>query len=145
MKSIVQSKDITGIEVTNITKHGLWLLTRDHELFISFKEFPQFQDASVSKIMKIEQPNPTVLHWPDLGIELAVESVRCFPLVSPTPAQQHVLVDRPRQDLSRARGSENHGIDSNQQCSTLPTVAAREAFPTMAVYLSVQPLVLFLF
>lgn len=85
MQSIVQSKDITGIEVTNITKHGLWLLTRDHELFISFKEFPQFQDASVSKIMKIEQPNPTVLHWPDLGIELAVESVRCFPLLSPTP------------------------------------------------------------
>ncbi|MBX3303457.1 MAG: DUF2442 domain-containing protein [Nitrospira sp.] len=82
MKSIIHSKDMTGIEVTNITKHGLWLLTRDHELFISFKEFPQFQDASVSKIMKIEQPNPNVLHWPDLGIELAVESVRCFPLVS---------------------------------------------------------------
>jgi hypothetical protein len=84
MKSIIHGKDMTGIEVTNITKHGLWLLTRDHELFISFKDFPQFQDASVSKIMKVEQPNPNVLHWPDLGIHLAVESVRCFPLVSKT-------------------------------------------------------------
>lgn len=85
MKSIIHGKDITGIEVTNITKHGIWLLTKDHELFISFKDFPQFQDASVSKIMKVEQPNPNVLHWPDLGIHLAVESVRCFPLASPTP------------------------------------------------------------
>jgi hypothetical protein len=85
MKSIIHGKEITGVEVTNITKHGLWLLTKDHELFISFKEFPQFQDASVSKVMKVEQPNLNVLHWPDLGIDLAVESVRCFPLVSPTP------------------------------------------------------------
>ncbi len=85
MKSIFHGKDMTGIEVTNITKHGLWLLARDRELFISFKDFPQFQDAAVSKIMKVEQLNPKVLHWPDLGIDLAVESVRCFPLTSPTP------------------------------------------------------------
>lgn len=82
MKPIIHGKDISGVEVTLISKHGLWLLTRDHELFIAFNEFPQFQDASVSAIMKVEQPNPNLLHWPDLNIDLAVESVRCFPLVS---------------------------------------------------------------
>ena len=82
MKSILHGKHSSGVEVTNISKHGLWLLTRDNELFISFKEFPQFQDACVSKIMKVEQPDPNHLHWPELNIHLAVESVRCFPLLS---------------------------------------------------------------
>lgn len=82
MKSITQYKDTAEIEVMNITKYGVWLLTSDSELFISFQGFPQFLDASVSKIMKVEQPNPNLLHWPDLGIDLAVQSVRRFPLVS---------------------------------------------------------------
>lgn len=82
MKPILHDKHVSKVEVTNISKHGLWLLTRDHELFIPFKEFPQFQDTSVSKIMKVVQPTPNVPHWPDLGIDLAVKSVRCFPLVS---------------------------------------------------------------
>lgn len=81
----IQGTDISGVRVTNINKHGIWLLTRDHELFISFKDFPWFQDATVRKLMKVEQLTPTCLHWPDLGIDLAVESVRCFPLVSPPP------------------------------------------------------------
>ena len=82
MKFIMCDKDISCVEVANISKHGLWLCTRDSELFISFKEFPQFLDASVQKIMNVEQPMPNCLHWPDLGIDLAVESVRCFPLMS---------------------------------------------------------------
>ena len=81
MKSIPHGKDNSGVEVTNISKHGIWLATRDHELFISFKEFPWFQDASVRKLMNVEQLTPTCLHWPDLGINLAVEALRCFPLM----------------------------------------------------------------
>jgi hypothetical protein len=82
MKFIMRDKDSLCVEVTNISKYGLWLWTRDSELFISFKEFPQFLDASISKILRVEQPNPNFLHWPDLGIDLAVESIRCFPLLS---------------------------------------------------------------
>ena len=66
------AKAFHEVEVTNISKHGLWLCTRDSELFISFKEFPQFLDASVSKILNVEQPNPNSLYWPDLDIDLAV-------------------------------------------------------------------------
>lgn len=82
MKFIMRDKGISCIEVTNISRHGLWLCTRDSELFISFKEFPQFLDASISKILRVEQQNPNFLHWPDLGIDLAVESIKCFPLLS---------------------------------------------------------------
>ncbi|MBH0202254.1 MAG: DUF2442 domain-containing protein [Nitrospira sp.] len=82
MKSITHGKNSSGVEVTHISQHGIWLVTRDHELFISFKEFPSFQNTSVLKLMHVEQPTPTRLHWPDLDIDLAVESVRCFPLLS---------------------------------------------------------------
>jgi Protein of unknown function (DUF2442) len=84
MKFSTQGKDVSEIEVLNISKHGIWLATRDRELFISFKEFPWFQDATVRKLMNVEQRTPTCLHWPDLAIDLAIESVRCFPLLSQT-------------------------------------------------------------
>jgi Protein of unknown function (DUF2442) len=82
MEFITQGKGISEIEVINISKHGIWLATRDQELFISFEEFPWFQDATVRRLMHVEQPTPTCLHWPDLAIDLAVESIRCFPLLS---------------------------------------------------------------
>jgi hypothetical protein len=84
MEFITQGKGISEIEVINISKHGIWLATRDQELFISFEEFPWFQDATVRRLMHVEQPTPTCLHWPDLAIDLAVQSVRCFPLLSQT-------------------------------------------------------------
>lgn len=83
MKSIFRGKGIPGVEITHISRHGLWLLTRDNELFISFKEFPLFRVASAaSQIMNIEQPTPSYLRWPDLGIDVAIASIRCFPLMS---------------------------------------------------------------
>ncbi|MGQ0556182.1 MAG: DUF2442 domain-containing protein [Nitrospiraceae bacterium] len=84
MKFITDGKGFPGVEVTHISKHGIWLATRDHEIFISFKEFPWFQDATVRKLMNVKQRTPTCLHWPDLAIDLAVQSVRCFPLLSQT-------------------------------------------------------------
>ena len=117
MKSIIHRKDISGVEVTNISKHGLWLLTRDHEFFISFKEFPWFQDASVRKLMNVEQSTPTCLHWPDLRIDLAVESVRCFPLIS-TPS-------RPTTRSTRQAKADYHTIKKQSAFSLHQNVVQR--------------------
>jgi len=73
------------VEVTNISKHGFWLLLGDEELFLPFSEFPWFRDANVGKILHVELPSSNHLYWPDLDIDLAVESIRHpehFPLVS---------------------------------------------------------------
>ncbi len=85
MKSIVHDNDRPGIEVTHISRHGIWMLNSNTELFIPFNEFPRFRDASVVNIFNVEQPTPNMLHWPQLGMTLARESLRCFPLVSSTP------------------------------------------------------------
>ena len=77
--------DTSAVEVTNISRHGLWLLLRDEELFLPFEDFPWFREAPVGHILNVEAPSPDHLYWPALDIDLAVESIRHpekFPLVS---------------------------------------------------------------
>jgi uncharacterized protein DUF2442 len=85
MKSAVRGKPISEVEVTNVSGHGFWLLTGERELFLSFEQFPWFKDASVGQIANVELPAPGHLYWPDLDVDLAVESIEHperFPLVS---------------------------------------------------------------
>lgn len=85
MKAATPGKSTSGVEVTNISAHGFWLLVADEELFVPFKDFPWFKDASVSEILNVEWPQPQHLYWPDLDVDVAVESIRHpdkFPLIS---------------------------------------------------------------
>ena len=73
------------VEVSNISRHGFWLLLDNEELFLPFSEFPWFRDVAVDKILHVELPSSNHLYWPDLDVDLAVESIRHperFPLVS---------------------------------------------------------------
>ena len=85
MKSAALGKHISAAEVTNISKHGFWLLLANEELFVAFKDFPWFKDASIAEIVRVEWPQPHHLYWPTLDVDLAVESIRQpenFPLIS---------------------------------------------------------------
>jgi Protein of unknown function (DUF2442) len=80
-------EDTSEVEVTQISKHGIWLLLHEKEHFLSFENFPWFKDASVSAIHNVKQLNKNHLYWPDLDIDLAVESIEHperFPLISET-------------------------------------------------------------
>ncbi len=85
-KSVLLGTDISQVEVTNISPHGLWiLLYNEEELFLPFTEFPWFREASISKICNVELPSPNHLYWSDLDIDISVESIRNperFPLFS---------------------------------------------------------------
>jgi hypothetical protein len=85
MKSAMLGKNTSGAEVTNISKHGFWLFVADEELFVPFKAFPWFKEASVSEILNVEWPQRHHLYWPDLDVDLDIESIRQpekFPLIS---------------------------------------------------------------
>ena len=62
-------------EVTNISQHGFWLLLDGRELFVPFAEFPWFRQAPVEAIVKLERPTPRHLYWPDLDVDLSVDSI----------------------------------------------------------------------
>jgi len=83
MTSAPLGTDISAVEVSHITKHGFRILLRDEELFLPFAEFPWFRDVAVGKILHVELPSDN-LYWPDLDVDLAVDSIRQpehFPLL----------------------------------------------------------------
>ena len=63
------------VEVTNISKHGFWLLLDGRELFLSFDDFPWFKQAPVGAILRLDRPTPRHLHWPDLDVDLSLDSI----------------------------------------------------------------------
>ena len=85
MTSATLGASISAVEVTNISQHGFWVLVLGEELFLPFAEFPWFRDVAVGKILHVELPSPDHLYWPELDVDLAVESIRHpdrFPLIS---------------------------------------------------------------
>lgn len=76
---------ISAPEVTHVSKHGLWLLLADEEILLPFEQFPWFRKATIDQISHVVAPTPEHLYWPELDIDLSVESIRhpeTFPLVS---------------------------------------------------------------
>lgn len=65
----------TGVEVVSIGKHGFWLHLENREFFLAFADFPWFADAAVRQILNVRSPSPGHLHWPDLDVDLSLESI----------------------------------------------------------------------
>lgn len=79
----------SAVEVTNISAHGFWVFLADRELFLSFRDFPWFAEAPVGKIMHVVWPSPDHLYWPDLDLDVSIQSIERpedFPLVSGPPS-----------------------------------------------------------
>lgn len=85
MNSKMLGKRTFQVEVTNISSHGIWILTSDRELFMPYEEFPWFKDVPIKKIPNIEEPTPGHFYWPDLDVDLGIDSIEHperFPLKS---------------------------------------------------------------
>jgi hypothetical protein len=78
-----------AVEVTNISAHGFWLLLGDEELAVPYAGFPWFKKATIEQLLAVERPTENHLYWPQLDVDLSVESLRqpeAFPLVSKADA-----------------------------------------------------------
>jgi hypothetical protein len=85
MKYATLGRSTFQVEVTNVSPHGFWIFVGDQELFVPFKDFPWFKDASIGQITRVELPSAHHLYWPDLDIDLAVDSLTHpdrYPLIS---------------------------------------------------------------
>jgi hypothetical protein len=61
------------------------MLVGQREHFVPFKDFPWFRDATIAELTKVELPSSHHLYWPDLDVDLAIESLEHperYPLVS---------------------------------------------------------------
>jgi len=75
MNSPVHGIPFSGAEITNVSSHGLWLLSENREYFLSYEDFPWFKDAPIGKILNIEEPSPGHFYWPDLDVDLGVDTI----------------------------------------------------------------------
>jgi hypothetical protein len=103
MKSATRGKPTSVVEVTNVSKHGFWLLIGERERFLAFEHFPWFRDVSIGQLCNVELPHSHHLYWPDLDVDVALESIdhpERFPLVSKVRPNKRIQPTRRR----RARG-----------------------------------------
>ena len=99
MKSATLGRSTSQVEVTNVSPHGFWLFIGERELFVPFKDFPWFADASIREISRVELPSPHHLYWPELDIDLAVDSVthpERYPLLSKAKPNKRSQPAKPR-------------------------------------------------
>lgn len=85
MKSRELASNTSAPEVTSVSPHGFWLLLDEREVFLSFRQFPWFVDATIAELSKVERPVAHHLYWPALAIDLHLDSIEnpdAFPLVS---------------------------------------------------------------
>jgi hypothetical protein len=61
--------------VTNVSRHGLWLLVSDKEYFLPYEQYPWFQDARIREILNVHLEHEAHLHWPDLDVDLELDSL----------------------------------------------------------------------
>lgn len=74
-------------EVTHVSRHGFWLLLDSEELLVPFVHFPWFRHATIDQLSDVQWPTADHLYWPQLDVDLSVESIRspaAFPLIAKT-------------------------------------------------------------
>ena len=69
------AKSASEVEVTKLSKHGLWLFAKGRELFLPYVNFPWFYDAPVSSVFNVEEPTPGHFYWPDLDLDVGLDTI----------------------------------------------------------------------
>jgi hypothetical protein len=106
MTSGTLGRSISLAEVTNVSVHGFWLFVGEREIYVPFKQFPWFRDASIRAITNVQLPSPHHLYWPDLDIDLAVDSIEHperYPLVSQAQPSEAVATKSLRRTKANAK------------------------------------------
>jgi len=75
MNSLAPGQSTSEVEVTNISTHGVWLLFRDRELFMSYEDFPWFREQPVKVILNVQVPSPGHFYWPDIDVDLTAKMI----------------------------------------------------------------------
>lgn len=84
MRSSTPGTSTSGAEIANIDKFGIWILLESREYFLAFDQFPWFRQATLEQILRVEVAGPEHLRWPDLDVDLSLDSIRdpaSYPLV----------------------------------------------------------------
>lgn len=66
---------VFGAEIQGVLKRGVWLLVRGREYFLPFNRYPWFKGVRSSAIQHVKLLHGGHLYWPDLDVDLVLESL----------------------------------------------------------------------
>ncbi len=81
----MHGKSISAVEILSVNKQAVWLLVKGQEYFLPYRLFPWFGNATINQIHHVSLLHGSHLYWPDLDIDLALESLthpERYPLVA---------------------------------------------------------------
>ena len=76
MSSSAPGTNISPVEVTHISSHGIWLLAHDEELFISYDYFPWFKEQPVGAVLNVKEASPEHYYWPEIDVDLSADIIK---------------------------------------------------------------------
>ena len=108
MRSVKRGSATSASEVVNVSSRGFWLFfgPLERELYLSFKDFPWFADATIRQLSNVEVERGRIVRWPDLDVDLDVERIEHparFPLVSRSSLGSRRARTRARRPREHAR------------------------------------------
>jgi len=89
MKSSKRGTPISA-SVENITPFGIWLFVKGKEYFLSYKDYPFFQDEALIAIQDVQLLHGYHLYWPRLDVDLEIDNIENpekYPLQDRMPAR----------------------------------------------------------
>ncbi len=92
MKLLKRGRDIS-VSVENITPFGIWLLVKEKEYFLRYKDFPYFKDQTLNSIQNVQLLHGYHLYWPKLDVDLEIDN-----LENP---EKYPLKSKTKKDLAR--------------------------------------------
>src|SRR6266513_159304 len=107
MRSAKRGKRFSGtVEIAAVTADGVRIVIDGRERQMPFEGFPWFEHATIAQIMNVEYVSADHLWWPDLDVELHVESIdhpERFPLIWRPDRVPAKLLARKQQPSSTKR------------------------------------------
>ncbi len=95
MSSSAHGIPASETEVTNVSTHGLWLLSHGKELFLSYENFPWFKEAPIGHVVAVKEVSPGHFYWPELDIDLGMDTIE-HPEKYPLMASVKDLTKQPK-------------------------------------------------
>ncbi len=77
MESLRNGKDIL-VNVENITPFGIWFYVKGNEYFLSYQDYPYFQNQTLRSIQNVQLVHESHLYWLELDVDLEIDNL-CNP------------------------------------------------------------------
>ena len=76
MNSLAHGNNISEVEITHISSNGIWVLTHQEELFLSYEDFPWFKDQKIKAILDVQELKAGHFYWPEIDVDLSLEIIK---------------------------------------------------------------------